>query len=48
MQLVIIIAIGVISAVVGIMKIIHNHHSFDEYEMDFEERHKGDFVNRFE
>ena len=47
MQLVI-IAIGVVIALIvigiDIIKITHS----DEYEIDFEKKHKGNFVNRFE
>ena len=47
MQLVI-IAIGVVIALIvigiDIIKLIHS----DEYEIDFEEKHKEDFINRFE
>ena len=56
MQLVI-IAIGVVIAlivialiVIGIIKITHKNDFSDEYEIDFdfEKKHKGNFVNRFE
>ena len=49
MQL-IIIAIGVVIAliVIGIIRTTHKNDFSDEYEIDFEEKQKGNFVNRFE
>ncbi len=45
---VVIITIGVLIAIIGIIKIAHKNDFSDKYEIDFEQRHRGNFINRFE
>ncbi len=45
---IIIITIGIFISVISIIKITHKNDFSDEYEIDFEEKHKGNFVNRFD
>lgn len=47
MQLVVIV-IGLVIAVIAIIKITLKNEFSDDYEIDFEERHRENFVNRFE
>ena len=47
MQLVVIV-IGLVIAVIVIIKITRKNEFSNDYEIDFEERHRKNFVNRFE
>ena len=45
---IVIITIGIFIAVISIIKITHKNDFSDEYEIGFEEKHKENFVNRFD
>ena len=45
---IVIITIGIFIAVFSIIKITHKNDFSDGYEIDFEEKHKENFVNRFD
>ena len=47
-MLLVVIVIGLVVAVIPIIKITRKNEIYDDYERDFEERNRANFVNRFE